>query len=183
LDDDILRYFDKNHTRADFRAVVQILRAIGIGLAPTFVPFTPWTTLESYISLLEELVELRLIESIPPVQLAIRLLVPKGSYLLTLPGFADRLERFDPCTLGYPWSHEDARVDRLQQAVQVFAAEADQQELSRRETFARIWSMAHDACELATPALEGDFTGRAIARMSEPWYCCAEPTNQQLAAF
>jgi radical SAM superfamily enzyme YgiQ (UPF0313 family) len=183
LDDDILRYFDKNHSSADFRAAVQILNEIGIDLAPTFVPFTPWTTLEGYIKLLEQLVELRLVQSIPPIQLAIRLLVPEGSYLLTLPGFGDRLGPFDPGTLGYPWAHEDARVDRLQDAIQAFAAEAEQQELSRRATFARIWSMAHDACEVPAPVLNGDFTGRAIAHMSEPWYCCAEPTNQQLAAF
>ena len=58
VDDRILDYLAKNHTNADFGRAVQLLRAAGIALAPTFVPFTPWTTLEGYITLLARLVEL-----------------------------------------------------------------------------------------------------------------------------
>ena len=63
----------------------------GHSLAPTFVAFTPWTTLDGYIALLERLLELQLVESVPPVQLCIRLLIPEGSYLLQLPGFKEQL--------------------------------------------------------------------------------------------
>ena len=111
----------------------QLTRAAGIALAPTFVPFTPWTTLEGYIALLARLVELELVESVPPIQLAIRLLVPAGSELLQLPGFMDHLGAFDPKLLGYPWAHADARVDALQQDIQAWVAEAEQAGLSRRD--------------------------------------------------
>jgi len=183
VDDQVLSYFDKNHTNADFKEAVKLLREVGIDLAPTFVPFTPWTTLEGYIELLNELLELRLVESIPPIQLAIRLLVPEGSYLLKLPGFRDRIGPFDPSMLGYPWIHEDPHVDRLQNSIQVFVSNAEKRELSRRETFAMIWAMAHDACGVSAPSLNAEFTGHAIPHMSEPWYCCAEPTNQQMTQF
>ena len=63
----------------DFDRAVALTRAAGIALAPTFVAFTPWTTLEGYIALLRAAVELQLVESVPPVQLIIRLLVPEGS--------------------------------------------------------------------------------------------------------
>ena len=44
--------------------------------------------------------------------------------------------------------------------------------------------MAHAA--LGQPAAEPlavNNARRAIPRLSEPWYCCAEPTRQQLAVF
>jgi len=182
VDDRILEYLDKNHTAADFARAVALLRQAGIAFAPTFVAFTPWTTLEGYVELLQRLIELDLVESVPPIQLCIRLLVPQGSYLLKLPGFRDRIQDFDAKILGYPWRHRDPRVDELQQRVQAFVASAEQAGLLRREVFARIWAMAHEAAE--RPALElTENLGSPIPRLSEPWYCCAEPTEQQLQSF
>jgi len=182
VDDDILRFLDKNHSSRDFDRAVTLTREAGIALAPTFVAFTPWTTLEGYIALLERLLELRLVESVPPVQLTIRLLVPEGSYLLKLPGFKEKLQAFDPALLGYPWVHHDPRVDRLQQHLQAEVARCEKQGLARREVFAAIWRMAHEAAGRPAPNLAGNL-GSPIPRLSEPWYCCAEPTEQQLQSF
>lgn len=183
VDDRILEYFDKNHTNEDFAEAVRLLRQVGIALAPTFVAFTPWTTLEGYVALLERLVELQLVESIPPIQLAIRLLVPEGSYLLNLPDFRRIVGPFDPDLLGYSWLHQDPRVDRLQRTLEALVAEAEEKALSRRETFLRIWERAHQALGRLAPRPRGDFMGPAGAHLSEPWYCCAEPTSRQLVAF
>jgi len=182
VDDDILRLLDKNHTSRDFDRAVALTREAGIALAPTFVSFTPWTTLEGYIALLERLVELQLVESVPPVQLTIRLLVPAGSWLLKLPDFQEKLLAFDPALLGYPWIHPDPRVDRLQQDLQAEVARCEQEGVARREVFAAIWRMAHEAAARPAPALAGNL-GAPIPRLSEPWYCCAEPTDQQLQSF
>jgi len=182
VDDDILRLLDKNHTSRDFDRAVALTREAGIALAPTFVSFTPWTTLEGYIALLERLVELQLVESVPPVQLTIRLLVPEGSWLLKLPDFQEKLLAFDPALLGYPWIHPDPRVDRLQQDLQAEVARCEQEGAPRREVFAAIWRMAHEAAARPAPALAGNL-GAPIPRLSEPWYCCAEPTDQQLQSF
>jgi len=182
VDDDILRFLDKNHSSRDFDRAVALTREAGIALAPTFVAFTPWTTLEGTIALLERLVELRLVESVPPVQLTIRLLVPEGSYLLKLPGFKEKLHAFDPALLGYPWVHHDPRVDRLQQHLQAEVARCEKQGLARRELFAAIWRMVHEAAGRPAPNLGGNL-GSPIPRLSEPWYCCAEPTEQQLQSF
>jgi len=182
VDDEILRLLAKNHSAADFERAVTLTRAAGIALAPTFVAFTPWTTLEGYLALLERLVRLQLVESVPPVQLSIRLLAPTGSWLLKLPGFRERLGPFDADLLGYPWQHPDPRVDRLQQDVQTLVAQSEAQALSRRETFAAIWRLAHAAAKRDVPALPDDL-GMPIPRLSEPWYCCAEPTAQQLQSF
>ena len=183
VDDKVLDYLAKNHTRADFERALELCRAAGIFLAPTFVPFTPWTTLEGYLDLLTTLLRLRLVEAVPPIQLCIRLLVPEGSYLLQLPGFQEMILGFDAKLLGYPWQHVDPRVDALQKAVQACAAQGDQQALARKDIFAQIWQLTHAALGRAAPPLtQADF-GEAIARLSEPWYCCAEPTEQQLQSF
>ena len=109
-------------------------------------------------------------------------ITPEGSWLLKLAGFRQRLLPFDPALLGYPWIHDDPRVDRLQQDVQAQVAKCEQEGVSRREVFAAIWRTAHEAAARPAPAL-ADNLGAPIPRLSEPWYCCAEPTDQQLQSF
>lgn len=119
----------------------------------------------------------------PPVQLAIRLLVPQGSYLMRLPDFAARVGAFDEAMLGYPWQAQDARVDALQAEIMAWVMDAERQNLPRAEVFTGIWARAHDALGEAAPALDPAQFGEAIPHHSEPWYCCAEPTETQLASF
>jgi radical SAM superfamily enzyme YgiQ (UPF0313 family) len=183
VDDRVLERLAKNHTNEDFARAVALCRAAGIALAPTFVAFTPWITLEGYLALLKRLLELDLVESVPPIQLAIRLLIPQGSLLLELPDLQAYIGEFDPKLLGFPWKNPDARVDRLQLAVQELVAQSEAKNLSRREIFARIWGLAHEALGVETPELTDSGMGAPIPRLSEPWYCCAEPTHQQLQSF
>ena len=181
IDDGILERLAKGHTAEDFEHAVAIARAAGLHLTPTFVPFTPWTTVEGYRALLERLIELRLAESVPAVQLSIRLLVPAGSHMFEIDGFADRVDAFDDDMLGYPWRHPDPAVDALQARIQALAETAADTEEPRRTTFERIWRCVHEALGEAPPALPDD-VGAPTPMHSEPWYCCAEPTASQLAA-
>ena len=180
VDDAILARLRKNHTAADFEEAVRLMRASGIALAPTFVAFTPWTTLTGYRDLLERIAALRLVASVPPVQLSIRLLIPDGSRLLELPEIRTLVEPFDRSVLGYPWRHRDPRVDELKARIaDLVENEAGR---SREDTFAIAWRLVHAALGAPTPTLPPDL-GEPIPHHSEPWYCCAEPTGEQLAAF
>jgi radical SAM superfamily enzyme YgiQ (UPF0313 family) len=183
VDDAILARLDKGHTRIGFETALARCRALDVALAPTFVPFTPWTTLEGYRELLATVLRLHLVEAVPPVQLAIRLLVPQGSYLLHLPDFAARVGAFDETMLGYPWQAEDARVDVLQAEIMAWVMDAEKAELPRVDVFAGIWSRTHAALGETAPPLDASQCGAAIPHHSEPWYCCAEPTETQLASF
>jgi len=183
VDDAILEHLDKGHTRADFIHALQLLRHLEIDLAPTFVAFTPWTTLDNYIELLQLLAELQLVESVAPVQLSIRLLVPAGSYLLRLADLDDSIGTFDPAILGHPWHNPDPRVDALQQKVQAWVTRAEAEGLSRPEIFSEIWKLAHAQAGRQAPTLDMVHTGKAVPRLSENWYCCAEPTCEQLTSF
>ena len=181
IDDAILERLAKGHTARDFEQAVAIARAAGLHLTPTFVPFTPWTTLEGYRALLERLVALRLVESVPAVQLSIRLLVPGGSHLFEIEGFERLVETFDDDVLGYPWRHPNPAVDALQARVQALAEAASERAEPRRAAFESIWSCVHEALGEEPPALPDD-VGVPAPMHSEPWYCCAEPTSSQLAA-
>lgn len=183
VDDAILGKLAKGHTRADFEATLAHCRALGLALAPTFVPFTPWTTLAGYRDLLATLLRLKLVAAVPPVQLAIRLLVPRGSHLMQLPDFAARVGAFDDAMLGYPWQADDPRVDALQAEIMAWVMDAEKHNLPRSATFAGIWARTHAALGEAAPPVDAAQLGEAIPHHSEPWYCCAEPTETQLAAF
>ena len=183
VDDRVLGYLVKNHTRADFYRAVDLVRDAGIALAPTWVAFHPWTTLEAYLDLLKSLVELQLVQAVPPVQLSIRLLVPAGSKLLDIPGFEDLIGEFDAKLLGYPWRNPDPRVDALQVEIQHYVMQAEKTNTPRQTVFTTIWRMAHAALGQTAPDLDGSELGVAVPHMSEPWYCCAEPTEAQLQSF
>ena len=180
VDDGILARLRKNHTTADFETAAALMREVGIALAPTFVAFTPWTTLAGYRDLLERIAALGLVASVPPVQLSIRLLIPDGSRLLELPDVRELVDPFDRSLLGWPWRHPDSGVDRLQARIADLVESESEQ--SREATFAEAWRLAHAALGESAPALPRDL-GDAIPRHSEPWYCCAEPTGEQLAGF
>ena len=183
VDDAILDRLAKGHTHAGFETALANCRTLGIDLAPTFVPFTPWTTLTGYRELLATLLRLKLVEAVPPIQLAIRLLVPQGSHLLHLPDFAAQVGAFDDAMLGYPWQADDARVDALQTEIMAWVMAAEKAGLSRAEVFAGIWTRTHTALGEVAPPLDPAQFGAVIPHHSEPWYCCAEPTETQLASF
>jgi radical SAM superfamily enzyme YgiQ (UPF0313 family) len=182
VDDGILERLDKGHTRADFLHVARKFRELGMTLHPTFVAFTPWTTLEGYLDLLRVIAQEHLVENVAPVQLGIRLLIPEGSRLLEFSETRELIGGFDAESLVYPWRNADERVDRLSEAVQAIAADADVKKQSRGEAFARIWEAAHRAAGVAAPELKLS-AGRAVPFLSEPWYCCAEPTQAQLVSI
>ena len=178
IEDKVLERLEKGHTASDFKKALELMRGLGISMLPTFVPFTPWTTLQGYRRLLETITELNLINSIAPVQLSIRLLLPQGSRLLESADRHSWLGEFDAKMLGYPWSHPDPRVDDLQRQIQSYAMKAENLNLGRHKSFTGIWKLAHEALELPAPELPAE-TADLTPCLSEPWYCCAEPTENQ----
>lgn len=177
VDDRVLALLEKGHTRADFEAVVDVCRASGLTLVPTFVPFHPWMTLEDYCELLDTLVRLDLVDHIAPIQLAIRLLVPSGSRLHDLPGVRALVGAFDPQTLTHAWAHPDPRVDALQ--ADVSAVVGRRLTSHRRELFEAIAALAFERAGRTAPVLTAR-PAHPVPQFDEPWYCCAEPNPEQL---
>ncbi len=145
-------------------------------LNPTFVTFTPWTTLQGYVDLLNVIIDLDLIDNISPIQYAIRLLIPVGSRLLQLEEVQAVIEEFDEDRLCFPWTHPDPRVDRLYEAVMEIIKACQYRNESRQEIFKRVWELACDACALSAQKQWGiarlhSTSHKVIPYLSEPWFC------------
>lgn len=169
VDDNVLRKLEKGHTRADFEEVVHAFDGAGLVLAPTFVPFTPWTTLDGYCELLEAIDRLGLVAHVAPIQLAIRLLVPQGSRLLELPDVQAVAAGFDASTLTHRWRHPDPRVDGLQETLMALVGRSSPG--SREEIFAAVWQQAHEAANRAVARRPPPLVRAEVPYLNEPWYC------------
>jgi radical SAM superfamily enzyme YgiQ (UPF0313 family) len=167
LDDAVLEKLAKGHTRADFFDALTLMREAGLPLSPTFIPFTPWTTLMGYREFLRTLADLDLAGQVAPIQLAIRLLIPEGSLLLELPEIRGIAGPFDARALCYPWHSTDPALDALQAQIQETIKRAERRRAGRVEVFREIWELAG-----AGPFPEVPMAARAtIPYLTEPWYC------------
>lgn len=173
VDDAILERLAKGHTREDFLDVVARFREMGLPLQPTFVAFTPWTSLDGYCDLLRVVAENDLVENVAPIQMAIRLLIPAGSRLLDLSDVRELVEPFDQAALVYPWRSSDPRVDALGEEIHEIVGRGEQLGRTRSETFAKIWTAAHHAARRneSMPPQPLLVSRAAIPYLTEPWYC------------
>ncbi|WP_454063023.1 CUAEP/CCAEP-tail radical SAM (seleno)protein [Candidatus Nitrospira salsa] len=186
--ENVLLHLEKGHSRNDIFMAHDILQSAGITLRPSLVAFTPWTTLDDYVEMFDLVERYGLIDCIDPVQYSVRLLVPPGSALLTPPEthptpMAQFLGSLDQEKFQHKWSHPDPRMDSLQQSVSKVVEESTKTKEDSEQTFYRLWELVYD-----TAGLDFSLSDKAVSmnpdrvrppRMSEPWFCCAEPTTDQ----
>jgi len=171
IDDRLLALLDKGHTRRDFLEALRLCRQAGLRLSPTFLPFTPWTSLQDYRDLLAVLAEEDLVNDVAPIQLSIRLLIPAGSRLLELPETLALVGEFDPSALSYRWDHPDPRMDELCRSLLELVRRSEARGATRPEIFREIWRLAFLADPPAGPDTSDRVSRAAIPYLDEPWYC------------
>ena len=169
IDDRVLAILDKGHTRADFLAAVDVCRQASLTLTPTFVAFHPWLSLAGYCDLLDTIESTDLVDHVAPIQLAIRLLIPDSSRMLTVPEMRSYLTSFDPVTLTHRWTHADERVDQLQQ--EVSAIVGARLNAHRRDLFDDISTLAHERAGLPRESQRTMRDRATVPYLNEPWYC------------
>lgn len=174
LSDVVLANLEKGHTRSDVTTALDTVRGAGIALRPSFVPFTPWATVDDYLDLLNFIAAERLIDHIDPVQLSIRLLVPPGSLLLERASIRPFLGDLDAAGFTYRWTHPDPRMDELQRQVTALVADAARSGEDSARTLGRIWSLATERAGRTgrgTPFREPPPERPVPPRLTEPWFC------------
>jgi radical SAM superfamily enzyme YgiQ (UPF0313 family) len=172
LSDAVLMRLAKGHTRSDVERLFDWLQTTPITLRPSFVSFTPWTTLDDFRDVLRFIERRGVVDWVDPIQLAIRLLIPPGSLLLELPEVRELVGPLEPGTFTHAWRHPDPRMDTLHRLVSE-RVEADARvKADAAETFSNLWRLA---------GLEGEprWKRRASVHLTESWFCCAEPTRDQ----
>ncbi len=172
VDDETLLRLDKGHRVADMVDAISVLRAADIEPRPSWLPFTPWTTTSHIADMFDFVIDRDLVAVSDPVQLSIRLLVPDGSLLED----DAAMTGYDAANLTWIWGSADPEVDLLQTELAAIASrDADE----GVEPLATLRSMG-EAVTVAT-GTEFVFPDHLdpAPGLTEPWFCCAEPTDFQ----
>ena len=176
VNDETLERLDKGYTTAEASEAIAMLRSHGIEVRPSFMPFTPWTTPEDVLDMLDFVAAHDMIENVDPVQYSIRLLLPEGSLLAGHPDIAEHLGPYDAEALTYTWSSADPRCNGLQRRVATIVDRAGADGQPIPVTFERVRAAVAEhvpARELALVGAAqiepGSVEGRP--RLTEPWFC------------
>jgi radical SAM superfamily enzyme YgiQ (UPF0313 family) len=172
--DRILERLDKGHTTAQAVEAIELLRAHGIEVRPSFLPFTPWTTHADLVDMMNFIVTNDLIANVDPIQYSIRLLLPEGSLLLEHPDMKSHLGPYDAEHLTYTWRAEDPSIDDLQGRLGALVEAATESGEPPGATFLEVYRVIMEAAgdRVSPPAdlIEvGSTEGRP--RLTEPWFC------------
>jgi radical SAM family protein len=193
VDDVTLRILDKGHTAADESAAVSLLRRHGIEIRPSWLPFTPWTRAADLVAMLDFVVAHDLVGNVDAVQYTIRLLLPEGSLLSSLPEVKKRLWRYEGSRLSWVWTSEEAGLDELQEKLAALVETASSRPSASgadgifTEIQERVYAYARESPSLwrgYEPVRGSASMGPSgpRPRLSEPWFCCSEPTLTQREA-
>lgn len=162
VDNHLLEILDKGHTAEDLDRALALTEAAGIAIRPTWLPFTPWTSAEDYLALLQFVESRRLVDLTPPVQLGLRLLVPSDSPLVKPMREMHSLTSYDTDGLTWNWRHQDSRMDAAQAEIAALA--------ERQASFADIKSAA---CRSLGQEPWPDLPAPHVHRpgLTEDWFC------------
>jgi radical SAM superfamily enzyme YgiQ (UPF0313 family) len=172
VNDEILERLDKGHTTEQAAEAIALLRLRGVEVRPSFLPFTPWTSLNDVADIVDFVAKHDLIGNVDPIQFAIRLLLPEGSLLLHDPELRARLGPYDAERLTYTWAAPNAQIDELQQRLASLISASVASDEPIRRTFARIRDQVYESAgrpRPSEPLPAGSTEGRP--RLTEPWFC------------
>lgn len=178
VDDRTLALLEKGHSTTDMVRAIDLVRSAGMDIHPSWMPFVPWTTPDHVAAIFSFLAGHDLLGSTDPVQMSIRLLIPRDSLMLALPEVRRTVTAYDETALGWTWTSEDPEADRLQRRLAGLAEQGVGG--SDVDTLVAMWREALQATgadpddAVRPPTIT---TGRP--RLSESWFCCAEPTATQ----
>ncbi len=177
VDDATLEILDKGHSVADMVRALDITRSAGIHIRPSWLPLMPWTTSKHLTALFGFIADQDLVGATDPVQLAIRLLIPKGSLLEAHPAVVPHLGEYDEQGLTWKWSFADPVVELASKELEAIAVDGSDCGEDFHQTFGSMWR----ALQAVTGTALGPIplAGQQVPRLTESWFCCAEPTASQ----
>ena len=174
LSDTVLTNLDKGHTGTDVTEALGALRSVGIAMRPTWVPFTPWTTLGDYRAMLDFIEGEALVDHVDPVQYSIRLLMPPGSLLLESAAMRPHLGPLAERDFYHSWRHPEPAMDALHQAVSALVSSAADREEDSAVTFDGVRRLADEAAGAPPRPSVAARLARDRERpphLTEPWFC------------
>ncbi len=188
-----LQILEKGHTPADAAAAVSLLRRHGIEIRPSWLPFTPWTTSDEVVAMLDFVIAHDLVPNVDAVQYTIRLLLPEGSLLLSAREVKERLSGYDSARLSWMWTAAEEGIDELQEKLAAIVEASTRGTVagSSEQIFTEVEALVRNNArrigkrsDASAPHRGSRSMGPAGPRpsLSEPWFCCSEPTLTQQQA-
>lgn len=171
LSERVLAHLEKGHTREDIAEALEVVAAAGIALRPSFVAFTPWTTIDDYLDMLEFVRARALVYHVDPVQYSIRLLVPPGSLLVSRLEAEGLLGPLLQEAFTYEWRHPDPAMDELHRQVSAEVERAAIENEDAAVTFRRVYELAARARGRKQRAPLELIARARPPRLTEAWFC------------
>ncbi len=187
LNDAVLEHLHKGHTAADVTRMLEEAATAGLALRPTLIPFTPWSSASDYLRLVDWVGAWGLQQAVDPVQMSIRLLVPPGSPLATLPAMQPHRGELAAADFAWTWRHPEPLMDNLHEEVAALVAGVVSTGEAAEVTHMRIGDLARrrlagkagpghqrqqqDTFFPAAHAMPPPRHQDGWPRLSEPWYC------------
>ncbi len=170
LSPEVLAKLGKGHTPEEVFKARDLLFERGVGLHPTFVPFTPWTTRDDILDILDFVWNSHLEDVVEPVQYSIELLTPQNSLI-------DRAQggflSYDPDVMGYPFEYRDSALSALQRKIALLASACG--DGGYAGTFEAIYSLVETDLGRSERAARPARRAPEPVVVTEPWFCCAAP--------
>ena len=141
------------------------------------MPFSPWTELKDLSNIVELIEGYQLRETVDPIQLTIKLLIPKHSLIIQRPEIKKYLGNYEKESLSYQWKYENIDAEKLQ--FRLFDFILNNSELNEHKQYLGMVNIIEEFTgrKLLTN-LKYDF--KNVPKLSETWFCCAEPSKIQL---
>ena len=175
--DHVLNILQKNHSFNDLNKAVELSLENKIDIRPTWMPFSPWTEQNDLISIIKLIENYKLRETVDPIQLTIKLLVPKNSLILKRPEMKEYLLDYDPSSFSYAWKYKFPNIDNIQNELFTYVLQHESE-----NEYAQYLGLV-DILESHTneTLLNSEkYSQRIVPKLSETWFCCAEPNKIQL---
>ena len=175
--DHVLNILQKNHSFNDLNKAVELSLENNIDIRPTWMPFSPWTEQNDLISIIKLIENYKLRETVDPIQLTIKLLVPKNSLILKKPEMKEYLLDYDPASFSYAWQYKFPNIDNIQNELFTYVLQHESEnEYTQYLGLVDILESHTNETLLNSEK----YSQRIVPKLSETWFCCAEPNKIQL---
>ena len=175
--DHVLNILQKNHSFNDLNKAVELSLENNIDIRPTWMPFSPWTEQNDLINIIKLIENYKLRETVDPIQLTIKLLVPKNSLILKRPEMKEYLLDYDPASFSYAWQYKFPNIDNIQNELFTYVLQHESEnEYTQYLGLVDILESHTNETLLNSEK----YSQRIVPKLSETWFCCAEPNKIQL---
>ena len=173
----VLSILEKNHTSNDLNNSIEISQDFGIDIRPTWMPFSPWTELNDLSNIVNLIEKYKLRETVDPIQLTIKLLIPKHSLIIKKPEINKYLGNYEKNSLSFKWEYENNDVEKLQSSLFDFIL--NNSELNEHKQYLGMVNIIEKYTDTKL-LTNSSYDFKNVPKLSETWFCCAEPSKIQL---